>query len=188
MFKKIKGAMLVPALALVAMLLVGCFGLGQSSVKVSSLSITKNSNPATPGITVTVELDKDLDLDKAENNIEIAYFVVENNVKTPIKNSVEGEEDLVKNKGWAGFLVNNNVKYVKGTPGADDYNEEFSNLLKADTKYSTLLRNGAASDGPTMEYHSLDWNQEYTFEVVVTITTKEGKSSFTEKFNYTPTV
>ncbi len=182
MFKKIKVYAVVAVFMLLSLVLTGCFGK-ESSVKVKELEIYKNTNPATPGITVTLTLDKDLDLDEETNNIEVAYFVVANNKTTAIKNSVEGE-DLVKHKGWAGFLVSGGEKYVKGTPDAEDYNEEFSNLLETDVEYSTQLRNGAASDGTSMEYHNLDWDEDYRFKVVVTITTKEGKSSFSETFDY----
>ena len=183
MFKKIKASVLVPMLMVVSLVLTGCFGWGESSVKVSELEIGKNANPSTPGITVTLTLDKDLDLDDEANNIEVAYFLVVNGETTAIRNSIEGE-DLVKHKGWAGFLVSDQVKYVKGTPGADDYNEDYSNLLEAGVEYSTQLRNGAASDETSMDYHELDWEEDYTFHIVVTITTKEGKSKFSENFNY----
>jgi hypothetical protein len=37
-----------------------------------------------------------------------------------------------------------------------------------------------------MEYHSINWAEEYNFKVVITITTKAGKSQFSETFNHNP--
>lgn len=182
MLKKNKFLLMAPLLMLASILLVGCFGK-QSSVKVKTLEVYSNTNPNTPGITVTLSLDKNLDLDEKANNIEVAYFTVVNGKKIAIKNNTNGE-NLVKDKGWAGFLLAGQVKYVKGTEDAEDYNEDFSNLLEADVEYSTQLRNGAASDGTIMDYHDLDWEKDYHFHIVVTITTKEGKSNFAKDFNY----
>lgn len=141
-------------------------------------------NPALSQLEFEFMLNRDFDLDVETNNIKISYYTLnEQEESVPIVNTVT-EEPLIKDKGWAGFLWGNGTKHVKGTPSAPDYNDNYSNLLLKDTKYATGLRNGMASDNTSMDYHGIDWSEQYHFRVVLKLETEDVIFSFEKTFEH----
>lgn len=180
MMKKLRLLSLMFALLVTTSLLVACGGAG---IKVDEIKLSSAQSP--PRFMVTFTLDKDLDLSDSNNNIQIAYYTVEDGKQVAIKNNADEGSDLVKDKGWAGFLLDDKkTPHVKGTVGADDYAPNNSNILKAGVEYSTLLKDGESSDGTNMNYHDIDWDEDNAFKVIITVITKSGKSSFSETYEY----
>lgn len=152
-------------LLLVMFLGVNFVNATEGNVTISDVGINITA-PTNGQLKLSFKLSKEIDLSKKKANIKIEYFTEDGDGELiPIKNTLEENNPLIKDKTWAGYLWASGGQYSKGT----DNKEQYSDIVPADTDLMTLLRKGVAADGDSMDYFDIDWYDE-SLKVVIKIT------------------
>ncbi len=137
----------------------------EGNVTISDVGINITA-PTNGQLKLSFKLSKEIDLSKKKANIKIEYFTEDGDGELiPIKNTLEENNPLIKDKTWAGYLWASGGQYSKGT----DNKEQYSDLVPANIELMTLLRKGVAADGDSMDYFDIDWYDE-NLKVVIKIT------------------
>lgn len=169
----------------VTLLSVNFVKAAESNITISDIKFDIK-NTADGQFVLNFKSSKEIDLSKEKANIKIEYFTeTETGTLIPIKNKLQDDSPLVKDKTWAGYIWTATGNYSTGT---DNY-EQYSNLVPANIELATMLKRGVASDGDSMNYIDIDWTDTTVKYVVkITVTDEVGNGESVIAKNYTEDV
>ncbi len=172
-------------LLVVTLLTVNFVSAAESNLTISDIKFDIK-NTVDGEFILNFKSSKEIDLSKENANIKIEYFTeAENGTLIPIKNKLEDDSPLVKDKTWAGYIWTASGSYSTGTDGYDQY----SDIVPANTELATKLKRGVASDGDSMNYIDIDWTDtSVKYVVKITITDEFGNGESVIAKNYTDEV
>ncbi|MCQ6561398.1 S-layer homology domain-containing protein [Paenibacillus mendelii] len=138
---------------------------------------TLSVSPET-GLLLQFDINESIDFD-TDANVEIKYFTKDaNDDLHPISNSIAGGA-LVKNKDWDGYLygMETGKNYSKGLK----LNSQYLNIIPAETKLGTLVKQGYHTDSTDMDYVTIDWHTAATYVAQIIVTDNAGHESVVEE-------
>ncbi|MDD2628017.1 MAG: hypothetical protein PHR25_06675 [Clostridia bacterium] len=157
-------------ISLVVLLVIGFLSISFVNAAIDTVTVSDVNIDIVPTkdgrLSISFKLSKDIDLSKNKSNVKIEYFSEgEDGELIPIKNTLEENFPLVKDKTWSGYLWSPEGQFSTG----DDNKQIYIDLIPANLKLTTLLKKGVAADGDSMDYFELDWTDK-NLKIVIKIT------------------